>query len=113
MKTGFIGLGTMGLPMAHCLERQGMDLLGWDINPVAMQNFATCVDSIAALAKICDTFITMLPEGAHVNSVYDHLLTAGIPDACLFIDCSTIDVEITRALAARVTAAGHSFSTLR
>jgi len=109
MTTGFIGLGTMGLPMAACLERQGFELLGWDSDPGALQNFSNDTSSIAALAASCDTFITMLPEGEHVRAVHDQLFDAVVADHCLFIDCSTIDVATTREIATDLVARGHAF----
>lgn len=109
MTTGFIGLGTMGLPMATCLERRGFKLLGWDLDPRVMQDFSAAANSIAELAGSCDTFITMLPEGVHVRAVYDQLFDAGVGDNCLFIDCSTIDVATTREFAADLAARGHGF----
>ena len=33
MKAGFSGLGTMGLPMAKCLQQQGIEVHGRDVNP--------------------------------------------------------------------------------
>jgi len=109
MKIGFIGLGTMGLPMAQCLLRCGHVLHGWDANPRCLENFANRADSIEQLARGCDVFITMLPEAEHVNEVVDHLLEFCAGSDCLFIDCSTIDVDSTRDLAARLGTRGHGF----
>jgi len=108
MKTGFIGLGIMGLPMAQCLRRQNFDLLGWDLDPRVVQAFVGAA-SLAELAASCEVFITMLPEGEHVAKVQAELLEAGVADHSLFIDCSTIDVETTRQLAAGLEAMGHGF----
>jgi 3-hydroxyisobutyrate dehydrogenase len=109
MATGFIGLGTMGLPMANRLEQRGFELLGWDTNPQAAINFGAGASSLQELAGQCDVFITMLPEGEHVRAVYDQLTAAGITENCLFIDCSTIDIATTRDLAAELAQRGHGF----
>ena len=35
MRVGFVGLGTMGSPMALRLEEKGFDIVGWDLVPDA------------------------------------------------------------------------------
>jgi 3-hydroxyisobutyrate dehydrogenase len=108
-KTGFIGLGTMGLPMAKCLQRTGMEVVGWDLSPGAMSAFDPVADSLAGIAASCEVFITMLPQGEHVAEVHAQLLDAGVGVGSLFIDCSTIDVTTTRELAAGLAERGHGF----
>ncbi|HIC71349.1 MAG TPA: 3-hydroxyisobutyrate dehydrogenase [Alphaproteobacteria bacterium] len=109
MRIGFIGLGTMGLPMAQCLVKNGVEVLGWDIDPRAMRAFGTCGKSLQTLAAECGVFITMLPEETHVANVQRQLLDAGIAESSLFIDCSTIDVESTKCLADNLASMGHGF----
>jgi 3-hydroxyisobutyrate dehydrogenase len=109
MKTGFIGLGTMGLPMAKCLQSAAIDVLGWDLSSSAMSEFEPVADSLDAIAAACDVFITMLPQGEHVAEVHAHILDAGVAQGSLFIDCSTIDVATTRDLAAHLADLGHGF----
>ena len=106
---GFIGLGTMGKPMARCLLANEYLLLGWDNQISAVTDFDSVAATLSQLAVECTTFITMLPEAVHVNEVVDQLLEAGVSDHCLFIDCSTIDVASTRELAHRLTNLGHGF----
>ena len=108
MRVGFIGLGTMGLPMARCLQQAGFDVAGWDEIDSARSAFAASVESLPALVS-CDTFVTMLPQAKDVEAVLDSLLQQKLASNCLFIDCSTIDVAATRALAVRLGKAGHSF----
>lgn len=109
MKIGFIGLGTMGLPMAQCLAQRGFDVQGWDLDPQSRGNFAAAAESIEQLAAGADVFVTMLPEAEHVNAVIDDLLLYCAKTGCLFVDCSTIDVDSTRRLAARLGSLGHGF----
>jgi 3-hydroxyisobutyrate dehydrogenase len=113
---GFIGLGNMGAPMAANLVKAGHDVTGYDINPAALQALAaaggTAAASAAAAAKDADFVITMLPAGAEVREVWLH--QGGLIEAVanaentkpLLIDCSTIDVDSARAVAAAATAAG-------
>jgi len=109
MKTGFIGLGAMGLPMAVCLQGSGMDVIGWDLSADAMSNFNPVADSLAVIAEECEVFITMLPQGEHVAEVHAQLIDAGVQSGSLFIDCSTIDVTTTRELNERLASLGHGF----
>ena len=105
---GFIGLGTMGNPMAQCLIDRGHTLHGWDTNPAAVEAFSHSAKSIDQLAKASDVFITMLPEAQHVSAVVKQLLPNCRPGR-LFIDCSTIDVDSARSLAAELDRLGHGF----
>ena len=109
MRVGFIGLGTMGLPMAQCLEQQGFDLLGWDRVPRAGSSLRGRRESLKEAAAGSDVLITMLPDGGDVAAVHEALLSGHILKGCLLLDCSTIDLETTRRLAATATGAGHGF----
>ena len=55
IKIGFIGLGTMGLPMANCLIKKGFKLKVYDTSSVAMekidQDGVTLVNSPKEAAK--------------------------------------------------------------
>ena len=109
MKTGFIGLGTMGLPMASCLLQHGYEVRGWDSNRQSLDKFAGAAGSIEQVAAEAGVFITMLPEAENVEAVIEQLLMHGSGPGRLFIDCSTIDVDSTRRLAARLEGLGHGF----
>lgn len=110
---GFIGLGNMGGPMSRNLLKAGHELKVFDLVPAAIDAAvaagATAVDSPAAAASGVEAAITMLPAGPHVRDVY---LGAGkvIESAAkgtLLIDCTTADVETSRAVAEAAVAAGH------
>ena len=109
MRIGFIGLGTMGMPMAQCLLRQGQEVLGWDASQQSLQNFDAAAVSIEQLRRECDVFVTMLPEAEQVRDVIGQLIAGDVASSCLFVDCSTIDVDSTKTLAAELRAAGHGF----
>lgn len=109
MRIGFIGLGTMGMPMARYLLQQGVQVTGWDASPETLRDFAAPAVSLEQLGRECDVFVTMLPEAENVSAVTEHLIACGVCENCLFIDCSTIDVDSTRALAAVLREAGHGF----
>jgi 3-hydroxyisobutyrate dehydrogenase len=102
----------MGAPMAANLVKAGHRVTGFDLVSEAVERLAeqggNAAASAAAAAGAGDIVITMLPAGPQVRSVYlgpDGLLTHARKDA-LLIDCSTIDVETARAVAAAAAEAG-------
>jgi 3-hydroxyisobutyrate dehydrogenase len=103
---GFIGLGNMGVPMAANLLKAGHRVTGFDIARGPVETLAAkggrAAASAAEAASAGEIVITMLPAGPQVRSVY--LGAAGVlahaRQGALLIDCSTIDVETARAVAA-------------
>ena len=103
---GFIGIGNMGAPMAANLSKAGHRVTGFDIarGPVEalVAKGGRAAGSVAEAASAGEILITMLPAGPQVRSVY--LGAAGVlahaRHGSLLIDCSTIDVETARAVAA-------------
>src|SRR6266705_2012644 len=103
----FIGLGNMGGGMAANQAKAGHEVSAFD--QAAAAGCATA-GSAAAAVKDAEAVITMLPAGQHVRAVYaDEILPNARPGA-LLIDCSTIDVESARAVAAQAKAAGFRFA---
>lgn len=96
MKIGFIGLGNMGGPMAANLVAAGHEVTGFDL--AAAPDGITMADSAAQTAKDADMVITMLPNGAILQSVAAQIHPA-MQQGAVHLDCSTVDVE-----AARITA---------
>ena len=110
---GFIGLGNMGAPMAVNLVKAGHTVTGFDLNPAALAALSkaggkaakSAADAVAGATVV----ITMLPAGDHVREVYLHqggLIEATRQAAPLLIDCSTIDVDTARGVAATAATAG-------
>jgi 3-hydroxyisobutyrate dehydrogenase len=105
-RIGFVGLGNMGLPMAQNLIKAGHQVEGVDVNPASVAKLVAAggaaVETAKSAAARADVFITMLPSGKQVREVY--LGAAGAienaNEGTLLIDCSTIDVETARAVAA-------------
>ncbi len=108
---GFIGLGNMGAPMAANLLTAGHQVIGYDVVAGACaalaQKGGRAAASAPEAAAAGEIVITMLPAGPQVRQVYlgpDGVIARARRGA-LLIDCSTIDVETARAVAA---AAGDS-----
>jgi len=105
-RIGFVGLGNMGLPMARNLAKKGHEVRGYDLSAAAMDAAAEGgvgrAQSAADAARGADFVISMLPAGAHVKDAW--LGAGGMAAACdpraVLIDCSTIDVDSARAVAA-------------
>jgi len=109
---GFIGLGNMGGPMAANLAKAGHAVAAFDISTEAVQRAcgagATAAGSVAEAAAGREVVVTMLPAGAEVSQVYrgeGGVLSVAAPGT-LFIDCSTIDVDTARAVAATAAEGG-------
>ncbi len=73
MKTGFIGLGIMGKPMAKNLLKAGYRLVVFDTNTAPMKELAAAGAESAAspkeVAEKCGIVVTMLPNSPHVRAV--------------------------------------------
>jgi 3-hydroxyisobutyrate dehydrogenase len=105
-KIGFVGLGNMGLPMAQNLIKAGHPVCGYDLSTAALDKFAAAggiaVRSLDVASMGVDLIITMLPAREQVREVYlgqGGVLASAAPGT-LLIDCSTVDVETARAVAA-------------
>ncbi len=65
-KIGFIGVGTMGKPMALNLMKAGYELAVYDLNPKPLKEFqakgATVGQSIREVASRSEVIITMVPN---------------------------------------------------
>ncbi len=109
---GFIGLGNMGGPMAVNLLGAGHTVKAFDLSDEALEKAVSAgavrVGSAAEAALDSDTVITMLPAGKHVRSVYEGEVFGHATAGCLMIDCSTIDVETSRAVHAAAADAGFA-----
>ena len=72
MKTGFIGLGIMGRPMAKNLLKAGKELLVSDLNKESVADVVNAGAQEATYAEIgeqCDRIIIMVPSGAISKSI--------------------------------------------
>ncbi len=112
MKTGFIGLGIMGKPMAKNLMKAGYGLVVFDINPDPMRELAAAGAETASspkeVAEACDVIITMLPNSPHVRAVVlgpDGVIEGAAPGKTV-IDMSSIAPLASREIASRLAEKG-------
>ncbi|MEI4233101.1 3-hydroxyisobutyrate dehydrogenase [Roseovarius sp. D22-M7] len=106
MKFGFIGLGNMGAPMAANLAKAGHDVTGFDTAGVEVEG-VTVASSAAEAARGAQVVITMLPNGKILRAVAAEVIPAMEAGAVL-LDCSTVDVDSARDVAAQAQEAGLS-----
>src|SRR5437879_3126156 len=103
---GFIGLGNMGLPMAQNLIKAGHAVCGYDVSAAALDKFSAvggiAVHSLDVASMGVDLIVTMLPARDQVREVYlgQGGVLASAASGPLLVDCSTVDVETARAVAA-------------
>jgi 3-hydroxyisobutyrate dehydrogenase len=114
-RIGFIGVGTMGLPMAKNLLKKDFAVTAYDTNPEAVRAAAgvgmTAGASAAEVVATADLVITMLPSSPHVESVYtgDGGVLAAARRGTLCVDMSTIDPGMSRRVAAAAEERGLRF----
>ena len=108
---GFVGLGTMGTPMAlNLLRRSSAGLVVWDRQPgaagtkVLVEAGAREATSLAAVGAQCDCIVLCLPGGAEVEDALfsPSGLAAAIKPSGLIIDCSTTTPQTSELAAARL-----------
>jgi len=109
---GFIGLGTMGGPMARNVLKRGDEVLGYDLSPDAVAALVAAGGRAAAspraVAEAAEVVVTMLPDGPDVEAAVlgrDGALE-GLRQGTILVDMSTIDPEVTRRIGAKVAARG-------
>ncbi len=110
---GFIGVGSMGWPMAGHLLKAGYPLHIIDASAERAKQFASDIGgqvsaSNKALAQASDIIITILPTSAIVESVLcgDDGVIAGLKKDAVIIEMSSGVPTTTRMLAERVAKAG-------
>ncbi|MBM1206850.1 3-hydroxyisobutyrate dehydrogenase [Pseudomonas fragi] len=112
MNIAFIGLGNMGAPMARNLLKAGHSLNLFDLNKDILAELAALGGHISTspreAAQGTEMVITMLPAAAHVRSVWlgEDGVLAGIAQGVPAVDCSTIDPQTARDVAAAAAKQG-------
>ncbi len=113
MKTGIIGLGAMGAPMARNLHRAGKLATFWNRSPATSTALAGELGIDAAtdprtLAGQCELIILSISADTDVLAVIDQL-TPGLQPDSVVIDTSTVSRETACTAADRVQQAGGQF----
>lgn len=103
IQLGFIGLGTMGGPMASNLRQAGYRVIGYDLDANALNKRVG--DGVAAasnpveVVKQADVVLTSLPSSATYITVADEALLPNCRPKQIFIDLGTTEGQAIRRLA--------------
>lgn len=111
---GFIGLGTMGRPMAGHLLAAGHRVLLHDVAPVAPDLIAaggTACKSAKEVAEEADAVIIMVPDTPHVEAVLfgKDGVEGGISKGKIVVDMSSISPLATKEFAKKIEALGADY----
>lgn len=111
-RIGFVGIGTIGKPMALNIKKGGYELAVFDLDQRAVADLvevgATGKASPAAVAEASDIVITMVPDAPDVEKAALGAggVIEGLAPGGLYIDMSTVDPETTRKVGAAMAARG-------
>ncbi len=112
-RVGFLGLGLMGAPMAKNLKKKGFEVVVWNRSPEKARALLADGIKVASapeeLAGQVDAFCTCVADPKALEGVAEALLR-GAKAGQLFIDFSTVSVELVRSLAERFGARGVDFA---
>ena len=111
----WIGLGKMGVPMAHHLVEAGHEVRGFDIDRVASDEAEAAgihvYPSPAEAVAGADVVTTMLPAGPQVHEALagPSGLFSTASRSTLFIDFSTIGIDAAKEIHAEAEKHGQRF----
>jgi 3-hydroxyisobutyrate dehydrogenase len=102
----------MGGGMAANLVKAGNDVQAFDLSEAALAaakaNGCAVFGTVRAAVAGVDAVVSMLPNGAIVDSVYGADVIGHAPVSALLLDCSTIDVATARKVTGNAAAAGYA-----
>jgi 3-hydroxyisobutyrate dehydrogenase-like beta-hydroxyacid dehydrogenase len=104
MDIAFLGLGTMGLPMAANLLKAGYRVRAWNRSPAPASKLATLGGAIAtdprSTAEGADVLVSMLADDAATRSaVIETQALAALEPGAIHINMATVSVALTTELA--------------
>jgi len=111
-KVGFIGLGIMGMPMAHNLVKAGFEVIVYNRTTSKAEQMvskgAKKVDSPKEVAEESSVVITIVSDTPDVESVIlgENGVIEGIKPDSVVIDMSTISPQATQKIATRLREKG-------
>ena len=113
-KIGFIGLGTMGAPMASHLIHAGHQLYvytrGKTSDAIATSSATQCLNA-RGVAERADIVFTMVPDTPDVEAVLfaDDGVAAGLSPGKVVVDMSSISPIATKSFAQKINALGCDY----
>jgi 3-hydroxyisobutyrate dehydrogenase-like beta-hydroxyacid dehydrogenase len=114
-RLGFIGLGTMGEPIANNLRKAGHQLTVWNRTPARaerlVQKGARLASTPRSAAEGQDAVLVCVADGAALDAVLDGPdgALAGLREGDLLVDLSTSGTRSARSVAERAAGKGAKF----
>ncbi len=105
LKIGWVGLGTMGTPMARNLLKKGFSVYVYnrtrEKEKALIELGAFSASNLEHLSQVCDLVITMVTDDEAVEQIYNSNdgLLAGPSRGTVMIDMSTVSTQISKKLA--------------
>jgi 3-hydroxyisobutyrate dehydrogenase-like beta-hydroxyacid dehydrogenase len=115
MRIGFLGLGTMGAPMANNLRKAGYAVTVWNRRPeradALVKKGVTLAPSPRECAQDQDLVFTCLADERALEAVLEGPdgVLAGMKPGEVLVDCGTSGTRETRSAEARVKERGCAF----
>ncbi|MDB4907827.1 MAG: 6-phosphogluconate dehydrogenase NAD-binding protein [Gemmatimonadetes bacterium] len=116
MNVAFLGLGSIGLPMARRIAGAGLPLTVWNRTASKAADFAResgarLAETPAEAARGADIVITCFPSSRELLEVMagEQGLMAGLARGAVLLDCTSGDPANSRMIAERVEVHGVSF----
>jgi 3-hydroxyisobutyrate dehydrogenase-like beta-hydroxyacid dehydrogenase len=114
MRIGFLGLGTMGEPIANNLRKAGHDLTVWNRTPSKAAHIVSKGGKLAKTARECasgrDVVFTCVADDRALDAVLEGPdgLLAGLGKGDVLVDMSTAGTRATASAAERTARSGAS-----
>ena len=115
MRIGFLGLGTMGEPIANNLRKAGHDVTVWNRTAAKADHIVKKGGRLAATPRECaagrDAVFTCLADERAIDAVMEGPdgALAGLGEGDVLVDMSTAGTREARSLAERVGKRGARF----
>ncbi len=114
-RAAVVGLGSMGMGIAHSLRRAGFDVAGCDANRATVERFVreggrAAPDPASAAANV-DVLVCVVVNAAQAEAVLfgENGAASTMPEGAVFISSTTMDPAACRRLAARLEAGGRLY----
>jgi 3-hydroxyisobutyrate dehydrogenase-like beta-hydroxyacid dehydrogenase len=115
MRIGFLGLGTMGEPIANNLRKAGHDLTVWNRTPSKADHIVSKGGKLAPTPRDCasgkDLVLTCVSDDQALDAVLDgpEGALAGLGKGDVLVDMSTAGTRSAASVAERTARSGASF----
>ncbi|NRP72334.1 2-(hydroxymethyl)glutarate dehydrogenase [Ensifer psoraleae] len=110
-----IGLGSMGFGMARSMKHAGLEVVGYDIMPAAVERFVAeggrGADTAAEAARGADIIVSVVVNAAQTEAILfgPEGIAGAIKPGAVFVSSATMDPAVARDLSQRAEALGFHY----